>query len=293
MAKNAILLANLGSPDSYQVKDVRRYLDEFLMDERVIDIPSFVRTILVKGIIVPFRSPKSAAKYKSIWTDNGSPLIHISKNVQQALRALAGIPVGLCMRYGNPTPEAALKKLNEENPDLESVTLIPLYPHYAMSSYETAVIHVVRTHQRMGCKFELKVVPPYYQHPEYVKVLAESIRPHLSEPFDHLLFSYHGIPERHVKKSDVTKTHCLCVSGCCENPSEAHAICYRHQVSVTTQLTAQLLGLAPDKYSFSFQSRLGADAWLKPYTAAQFEAFPKQGIKKLIVVCPEIGRAHV
>jgi protoporphyrin/coproporphyrin ferrochelatase len=117
-------------------------------------------------------------------------------------------------------------------------------------------------------------------------VLAESIRSHLSEPFDHLLFSYHGIPERHVKKSDVTKTHCLCASGCCENPSEAHAVCYRHQVTVTTHRAAQLLGLSPDKYSFSFQSRLGADAWLKPYTAAQFEAFPKRGIKKLIVVCP-------
>ena len=286
MAKTAILLANLGSPDSYQVKDVRRYLDEFLMDERVIDIPSFVRTILVKGIIVPFRSPKSAEKYKSIWTDNGSPLIHISKTVQAALNNISGMPVELCMRYGNPTPEHAFKNLIEKNPDLESVTLIPLYPHYAMSSYETAVIHVVNTHQRMGCKFSLKVVPPYYRHPAYVSVLAESIKPHLNEPFDHLLFSYHGIPERHVKKTDVTKSHCLCANGCCENPSEAHAVCYRHQVTETTRLAAELLGLGADKYSFSFQSRLGADAWLKPYTAAQLEVFPKKGIKKLIVVCP-------
>jgi ferrochelatase len=190
------------------------------------------------------------------------------------------------MRYGNPSPQHALEKLLSDNPDLESVTLIPLYPHYAMSSYETAVIHVVNTHKRMQCKFELKVVPPFYNNPDYIKVLAESIRPHLTEPFDHLLFSYHGIPERHLKKSDFTGRHCLCNSGCCENSSPAHQVCYRHQVIQTTSLVTQYLGISPGKFSFSFQSRLGADAWLKPYTAAQLESFPKKGIKKLVVVCP-------
>lgn len=286
MATRGILLANLGSPDSYEVKDLKRYLGEFLMDGRVIDIPYPIRFMLVKGIIVPFRSPKSAEKYKTIWTENGSPLIHISKQVQQKLGAQISESVELCMRYGNPTPQAALQKLQEKNPDLKEVVLVPLYPHYAMSSYETAVEHVKDAHRKGNFSFELKVVPPYYNYPAYVKALANSIRPFLEEPHDHLLFSYHGVPERHIKKGDPTRQHCLQHADCCSTSSSVHSVCYRHQVITTTKLVAKELGLNDDQFSYSFQSRLGADAWLKPYTAAQLADFPKRGIKKLLVVCP-------
>lgn len=286
MATKAVLLANLGSPDSYQTKDLKKYLGEFLMDERVIDIPYFVRAFLVKGIIVPFRSPKSAAKYKSVWTENGSPLIYTSKQVQKKLQDHMQIPVGLSMRYGNPTPEVAFEKLLQENPDLKEVVLVPLYPHYAMSSYETAMVQVQGVHSGKKYSFSLKVVPPFYNHPKYIKALADSIKPYLEKPYDRILFSYHGIPERHVKKSDPTNSHCLMKDNCCEVDSSAHSVCYRHQVLTTTKLVAKELGLPADKFSSSFQSRLGADAWLKPNSADHFIQFPKQGIKKLVVVCP-------
>lgn len=286
MARKAVLLANLGSPDSYEVRDVRNYLREFLMDERVIDIPNLLRTILVKGIIVPFRAPKSAAKYKTVWTENGSPLIHISKQVQAKLQNELGMPVELCMRYANPTPQAAFVRLQEGSPDLEEVILVPLYPHYAMSSYETAVEQVKKIHQEGKYSFQLKVISPFYNDQKYIQSLANSIKPFLEKPFDHVLFSYHGIPERHVKKTDSTKTHCLMKEDCCNVNSDAHRTCYRHQVMSTTQLTANALGLSKEKFSVSFQSRLGADAWLKPSTAEQLSLFPKQGIKKLVILCP-------
>ena len=284
--KSAVLLANLGSPDSYEVGDVRNYLREFLMDERVIDIPNLLRTILVKGIIVPFRAPKSAAKYKTVWTENGSPLIHISKQVQAKLQSELQLPVELCMRYANPTPQVAFARLSQSNPDLEEVIFVPLYPHYAMSSYETAVEQVKKIHQDGKYSFRLKVISPFYNDQKYIQSLANSIKPFLEKPFDHVLFSYHGIPERHVKKTDSTKTHCLMKADCCNLNSAAHRTCYRHQVMVTTQLTANALGLPKEKFSVSFQSRLGADAWLKPSTAKQLSLFPKQGIKKLVILCP-------
>lgn len=286
MATRAVLLANLGSPDSYQVKDVRTYLSEFLMDERVIDLPYISRFLLVKGIIVPFRAPKSAAKYKTIWTENGSPLIHISRQVQQKLKDAIQLPVELCMRYANPTPAFALDKLASENPDLKEVVLVPLYPHYAMSSFETAVEHVKQTYRQRNYPFQLKVVPPFFNHPQYIDSLTNSIRPHLDQEFDHLLFSYHGIPKRHVLKTDCTKSHCFSSENCCSVASKAHEVCYRHQIITTTNQVAEKLGLPKEKFSFSFQSRLGTDAWLLPYTVEQLRNFPKQGIKKLLVVCP-------
>jgi len=286
MALNAVLLANLGSPDSYEVRDVRNYLREFLMDERVIDIPGVLRTMLVKGIIVPFRAPKSAAKYKTIWTQEGSPLIHISKQVQIKLQNEMNIPVELCMRYANPTPHAAFTKLTQANPDLEQLIVVPLYPHYAMSSYETAVEQIKKIYEKNHYTFQLKIAPPFYSDPAYIQSLAGSIKPFLEKAYDHVLLSYHGIPKRHVKKTDITKTHCLVREDCCNINSEAHRTCYRHQVMRTTQLAAKALGLSQDKFSVSFQSRLGADAWLKPATVEQLSLFPKQGIKKLVILCP-------
>lgn len=277
---------NLGSPDSTSVKDLRKYLNEFLMDERVIDVPYWWRTILVKGIIVPFRAPKSAAAYKSIWTDEGSPLIVLSKQLQKALHEETGLPVELCMRYGNPSPKNAFDSIKAKYKDVNEVILFPLYPHYAMSSYETAVEYAKEHFQKGDYPFQLKVVPPFYDDQRYINALAESIRPYLDQEFDQILFSYHGIPERHVKKTDCTGKHCLQVNDCCHVSSPAHAFCYRHQIIKTTELTAAALNLPKEKYAWSFQSRLGRDPWLQPYTVQRLQELPKEGVKKLLIVCP-------
>ncbi len=286
MAEKAILLANLGSPNSTAVKDVKTYLDEFLMDEKVIDIPYWIRYFLVKGIIVPFRAPQSAKKYKTIWTDNGSPLIHTTKLLTDAVEKASGMPTYMCMRYANPTPQSVLAQMTKDHPDLKEVVMLPLYPHYAMSSYETAVEHVQKAHKDGNYSFALKVVEPFYKHEEYIDVLSETIQPFIEKPYDHILFSYHGIPERHIKKTDPTKNHCISCTDCCNTPSVAHQFCYRHQVIETTKAVAKKLAIPEDKYSFSFQSRLGSDKWLQPYTAKKFEEMPKRGIKNLVVVCP-------
>ena len=277
---------NLGSPDSTEVKDVRRYLNEFLMDERVIDTPYLLRLLLVKGIIVPFRAPKSAEAYRTIWTKDGSPLIVLSKQLKEALQSQISEPVEIAMRYGNPSPKDAFELLKKKNPLLEEVLLLPLYPHYAMSSFETAVEYAKEIHQKNKYNFKLSVVEPFYDDEDYLNALTESIRPFLQQDYDHILFSYHGIPERHVRKSDVTKNHCLQSADCCQVASPAHARCYRHQIIITTELAAARLQIPKEKYSYSFQSRLGRDEWLKPYTALRLEEMPKEGIKKLLIVCP-------
>ncbi len=276
---------NLGSPDTTAVKDVRTYLNEFLMDERVIDIPFLPRFLLVKGIIVPFRAPKSAEAYKTIWTDKGSPLVELTRQLQAAIQKNFSAPVEIAMRYGNPTPEAAFSKLMEREPDLEEVIAVPLYPHYAMSSYETAVEHAKETHLKNKYPFALKFLKPYYNDDRYISALAESMRPFLKHPHDHILFSYHGVPGRHIRKSDVTQCHCLKVENCCELASPAHEFCYRHQCFTTTKLVTQKLGIDPSQYSISFQSRLGK-GWLQPFTDKRLEEMPAEGIKNLLILCP-------
>ncbi len=277
---------NLGSPDTTSVKDVRRYLNEFLMDERVIDIPAIPRTVLVKGIIVPFRAPRSARAYRSIWTREGSPLVVLTKQLREAVQAKTDLPVEICMRYGNPSTADVLQKMHAEHPHLEEIILFPLYPHYAMSSYETAVVQVQELHRKMGFKSALNVVDPFYDDPAYIHALTESIRPFLQQEYDKILFSYHGIPERHVKKSDPTGCHCLKVENCCQVASDAHARCYRHQTFTTTALVSQALNIPPPKMQHSFQSRLGRDPWLTPYTAIRLKELPAEGVKKLVIVCP-------
>lgn len=277
---------NLGSPDSTGVGDVKRYLDEFLMDERVIDKPWLLRAFLVKAIIVPFRAPKSAEAYKSIWTDEGSPLIVISRQLQDALQKQIPETVTIAMRYGNPSPKAAFDELVKKNPDLEEVIAVPMYPHYAMSSYETAVEYAKEAYKKGGYSFRLTTIKPYYNNEDYIHALCESIKPYLDQDYDQMLFSYHGVPERHIYKGDVTGKHCLKIDNCCDVPSAAHEYCYRHQCWTTTKLVTEQLGIPKDKWGFSFQSRLGRDPWLQPYTAARLEQLPKEGIKKIVVVCP-------
>ncbi|MEO5649156.1 MAG: ferrochelatase [Ginsengibacter sp.] len=281
----AVLLMNLGSPDSTQVKDLRKYLDEFLMDKRVIDKPWLLRVLLVKGIIVPFRAPKSAEAYKTVWSEEGSPLIVITRQLQKALQNEIEEPVEIAMRYGNPGYEEGFDALLKKNPMLEEVVAVPLYPHYAMSSYETAVEHAKEIHRRKKYSFRLSFVDPFYNEPGYLQALAENIKPFLSQTYDQILFSYHGIPERHIHKSDVTGCHCLHSEDCCEVASPAHAHCYRHQVFTTTKMVMEMLQVPKNKYSISFQSRLGK-GWLTPFTDIRLKELPGEGIKKLLIICP-------
>ncbi len=277
---------NLGSPDSTDVKDVKKYLKEFLMDERVIDVPYLLRIFLVKGMIVPFRAPKSAEAYKSIWWKEGSPLIVLTKQLQEAVQQNFDEPVKIAMRYGNPSPKACYDKLLKENANINEVILFPLYPHYAMSSYETAVEYMKEVHKKYKYPFKLTVIRPYYNHADYINALVESIKPYWQHEFDKLLFSYHGVPERHIFKGDITGNHCLKVNDCCHVSSPAHTQCYRHQTIITTKLVATALGLPKEKIEQTFQSRLGRDQWLTPYTAQRLSELPKEGIKKLLVACP-------
>jgi ferrochelatase len=285
LSKKGVLLMNLGSPDSTEVKDVKKYLDEFLMDERVIDYPYLFRLLLVKGLITPTRSAKSAEAYKTIWTAEGSPLIVFTKRLQQALQNEIEEPVEIAMRYGNPSPKAGFDALLKKDPAIEEVVALPLYPHYAMSSYETAVEYAKEIHAKNNYPFKLTFIKPFYNEEHYLNALAENIKSHLQKEYDHILFSYHGVPGRHIRKSDVTGCHCLTSDNCCEVASPAHEFCYRHQVITTTKLVTDALHIPKSKYSISFQSRLGK-GWLTPFTDIRLEELPGEGVKKLLILCP-------
>lgn len=278
-------MVNLGSPESPTPKDVKPYLDEFLMDERVIDVNPVLRNIIVRGIILNTRPKRSAEAYAKIWWDEGSPLIVISERFTEKVRQQTSLPVALGMRYGTMSIKNALQELKEQGVD--EVLLVPLYPHYAMSSYETVVVKAMEVQQEHFPEMHLTTLPAFYSNPEYVKVLSKSIAEGLKDfEYDHILFSYHGIPERHIKKSDPTKFHCKIDGQCCKTNSVAHHTCYKHQCLDTTELVKKALDLDETKVSSSFQSRLGSDPWLQPFTDKEFERFPKEGIKRLAVITP-------
>lgn len=284
-SKKGALLINLGSPDSTDVKDVKKYLDQFLMDERVIDLAYWKRFLLVKGIILNTRPKKSAAAYRKIWWEEGSPLIVLSERLRNKVAENASIPVELAMRYGNPSIASGLEKLHQQG--VTEVLLMPLYPQFAMATTETILVLAEEIRKEKYPDMVFTTLPPFYNHPDYIKVLSNSIKSNLeANPTDHLLFSYHGVPERHIKKSDVTQSHCQIDGQCCQTPSEAHQFCYRHQCYETTRLVAKHLELKEGTYSTSFQSRLGRDPWLQPYTDATVDNFAKEGIKTLSVVTP-------
>ncbi|MGB5508485.1 ferrochelatase [Robiginitalea sp.] len=280
-----VLLVNLGSPDSPTPKDVKPYLDEFLMDERVIDAPKWLRTILVRGIILQTRPKKSAAAYQKIWWEEGSPLIVISERFLHKVRSKTDLPVALGMRYGSGSIEEGLKELSAKGVD--DVLLVPLYPHYAMSSYETVVVKTLEVQQDKFPHMGITTLPAFYKTPGYIKVLADSIQDYLKDfQYDHVLFSYHGIPERHIRKSDPTRFHCKIDGKCCSVNSIAHNSCYRHQCYDTTERIIQTLGLPREKVSSSFQSRLAGDPWLKPYTDYEFKRLAEEGKTRLAVITP-------
>lgn len=280
-----VLLVNLGSPDSPTPKDVRPYLDQFLMDERVIDAPKWLRTLLVRGIILQTRPKKSAKAYAKIWWEEGSPLIVLSERFRNKVQAGTKLPVALGMRYGSGSIEEGMQSLKEQG--VTEVLLVPLYPHYAMSSYETVVVKALEVGKAKFPEMELITMPAFYKNPDYIRVLSDSIAEGLKDfEYDHILFSYHGIPERHIRKSDPTRFHCKIDGSCCQINSVAHNTCYRHQVYDTTELVKEALNLPEDKVSTSFQSRLAGDPWLKPYTDYEFKRLAEEGKKRLAVITP-------
>ena len=284
--KKGVFLINLGSPKSPTKEDVRIYLDEFLMDPRVVDLPQPLRSVLVRGIILNTRPKKSAAAYAKVWTDEGSPLIVFSERVKSKLEAkLDSIPVVLGMRYGEPSIERGLDELTELG--VEDVLVVPLYPQYAMSTTETVVEKVREVIEQKHEGIRAQGVAPFYKDESYIAAMAASAQKAANhEAYDRILFSYHGVPERHIRKSDLTGSHCKIDGTCCNTPSKAHKECYRHQCFETTKLVAEALNIPLEKCLSTFQSRLGIDPWLKPYTADTLEKLPDNGITKLAVLTP-------
>jgi ferrochelatase len=283
--KKGILLVNLGSPDSPEPKDVKKYLGEFLMDERVIDIPYVARALLVRGIILKTRPKASAAAYKKIWWEEGSPLIVLSERLQQKIQKQVEQPVALAMRYGNMSILKGLQELVDKGVD--EVLLFPLYPQFAMATTETITVLAEELRQIHFPNLKIESVPAFYNKPDYIEVLSNSIKRHLEgKDYDHLLFSYHGVPERHIRKSDITKSHCKIDGSCCITPSKAHDFCYKHQCLEVTRLVAEKLKMKAGSFSTSFQSRLGFDPWLQPYTDRTIERLGKNGLKNMAIVTP-------
>ncbi|MBX2828789.1 MAG: ferrochelatase [Flavobacteriaceae bacterium] len=283
--KKGVLLVNLGSPDSTDPKDVKKYLDEFLMDPRVIDVPRWARILLVRGIILNTRPKKSAEAYSKIWWEEGSPLIVISERLKEKVQQHLNIPVGLAMRYGSMTLKKGLQALVDQG--VEEVLTIPLYPQFAMATTETIDVKVAELQKEFFPDLKIESLPAFYHRDDYIEVLSKSIGEQLKDlDYEHLLFSYHGVPERHIKKSDITQSHCKIDGSCCVTASKAHQYCYRHQCLDTTRRVAEKLQLKEGTYSSSFQSRLGFDPWLQPYTDRTIERFGKEGMKKMAIVTP-------
>ena len=284
MSKKAVLLLNLGSPASPAVRDVRTYLREFLSDPRVLDAPALVRAIVLNLFILPFRPRRSAAAYASIWTEKGSPLVVTSRRQQELLQAKIDVPVHLAMRYGEPATADVVRRIIADG--TEELFLVPLYPHYAMSSYETAVVQAMEEILRQKPSLRVTLLQPYYDDPDYIAALAEATAPYLREDYDRLVFSYHGVPERHLRKSDPSHAHCLTVPDCCHCAHPAHATCYRHQCVRTMELLVERLGIPREKTVLAFQSRLGRDPWLGPQTDRTVEQLGREGCKRVFVICP-------
>ena len=278
MTTRGILLANLGSPTAPERDAVRRYLNEFLMDRHVIDTPWPLRRIVV-SLILRQRPEASAKAYGAIWRDEepGSPLLHWSERLADALRRRVNIPVALGMRYGAPSLEDALNALTAASVD--EILLMPLYPQHAGATRSTT-IERART---LAAGRRVLVLPAFYDRPEYLQAMRDLLSQALPKDADHLLFSYHGLPERQIRKADPTGEHCLQRPDCCEVPSSAHAGCYRHQCLATTRRLAAGLSIP---HSTSFQSRLGRLRWLTPYTEEHLGELAKGGVRHLAVASP-------
>ena len=254
------------------------------MDPRVIDAPWPIRAGIVHLAVLPSRPHESAKAYQKIWLDEGSPLIVLSQKVAAALRKQIDCPVELAMRYQSPSIDCAIANLIAEG--VEHLLVVPLFPHYAMSSFETAMVRVQKEAAKQAPGLVVQIMEPFYNDPRYIEALVDSASPYLAGPFDHLLFSFHGLPERHLRKADTTGCHCLKTKNCCQVPSSAHKTCYRAQCFRTVEAFVDQENLSAAKYSVAFQSRLGRDPWLQPYTDRELVLLAGRGIRKLLVMCP-------
>lgn len=277
--QHGILLINLGTPATPEVHSVKTYLREFLMDKRVIDLPAPVRAALVYGLIIPFRSPKTAHAYSQIWTKHGSPLLLHSQQLHLQLqqRLGANYNVVLAMRYGEPSIKAGLAQLAA----CETLSIVPLYPQYSSAATGSSIEEALNYLAPQQVLPSIRVIRDFYKHPAYIQAQAQLIKKYRpSDSF--LLFSYHGIPERHIIKSG-------CSSICgeqCPKINEQNQQCYRAQCYETTRLLSHALGLSETQYATAFQSRLGKTPWIKPYTDEILAELRAKNISHLTVVCP-------
>lgn len=286
MKKKGVLIVNLGTPDSPSVSDVRRYLDQFLMDARVIDIKTIPRNFLVRGAIIPFRAPESSKIYKKVWTDEGSPLLIYGEQVKEMLQERLGeeYVVELGMRYQNPSIESALNKLREQH--VHSIQVIPLFPQYASASTGSVHQEVMRIVSKWLIIPQMSFINSFHDHPKMIKIFADNGRKHNIDSFDHILFSFHGLPERQMIKADITGQHCLKTKDCCNTLTEVNQHCYTAQCRDTAKKLAAELGITDKQYTVCFQSRLGKEPWVQPFTNEVVQQMAKEGKKRLLVFCP-------
>lgn len=285
--KKGVLLVNLGTPDSPSVADVRKYLREFLMDGRVIDIPALPRFFLVNGIIAPFRSFKSAKIYKEVWTEAGSPLKVYGYKVKDMLQEQLGdnYIVELAMRYQEPSIKKALQSLKEQM--LEEIIVVPMFPQYASATTGSVMDKVMEIVKKWQLIPNIKFIDSFYDHPTYIETWRQIGQKYLdAEAFDHIIFTYHGLPESQIKKGD-DKGVCLKENySCCNSLDADNRLCYRAQCAATTRLMAAAMNIPESKYTLCFQSRLGFDSWLKPYTEPVIKDLVKTGHKKILAFSP-------
>ncbi len=286
MSKKGILLVNLGTPDSPETKDVRTYLSEFLNDPRVIDYPALLRILLVNGIIVPFRAPKSAATYKKIWTKEGSPLMVWGKKVHALLQKKLGeeYVVEFAMRYRTPSIEQAIENLKKA--DVDSIKVIPLFPHYASATTGSVHQKIMEIVSKWQIVPEISFVNSFYDDDKMIAAFAEIGNKYVPANYDHILFSFHGLPARQLMKADPTGCHCQKTENCCESIVPANRFCYGAQSYATAQLIAKALNIPKEKYTICFQSRLGKEVWMQPYTSQVVKDLAEQGKKNVLVFCP-------
>lgn len=285
MAKVGLLLVNLGTPDDPGTSSVRRYLKQFLLDERVIDVNWLLRNFLVRGIIAPFRAFSSSKLYKELWTKDGSPLKFYGYKVEKSLQEKLGddVVVKLAMRYQNPCIESALEELRKENVD--KIVVFPMFPQYASASTGSALQETMNVVSKWLTIPEISFISSYHKQPTMIKVYAENARKMGLENYDHFLFSFHGIPQRQLTKSDCNN-YCLKAENCCRSINEKNKMCYSAQCYETADKIAEQLSLKQNQYSVSFQSRLGRDPWTEPFTPDMLKELLAKGHKNLLVFSP-------
>lgn len=285
-AKTGVLIVNLGTPDSPSVPDVRKYLREFLMDKRVVDYPLIPRWMLVNLIIAPFRAPKSAKEYQKLWEDRGSPLKFYGEDVRDLLQESLGSQyiVKLAMRYQRPSIKSALQALQKEC--VSSIICIPLFPQYASATTGSVVDKVMEITRQWQVIPTVKFISNFPDHPMFIDAHVARAKKYMEqhEDYDHFVFSYHGVPVSQIEKASVDN-YCK-VGSCCNTYHKKNQYCYRAQCFHTTRVIAEKLGIPQEKYTVTFQSRLGPVPWIRPYTDEVLEELAEKGIKRVLVFSP-------